>query len=84
MKLFEHGTILTTSTFLASKLWKAWENACAPMGLEPSPPANLLSLLFIGCIKANECVEMFTVPFLTPIIQQRESFVRTKYKHTKQ
>ena len=73
------GAYVRSDPTYASKLWKAWENACAPMGLEPSPPANLLSLLFIGCIKANECVEMFTVPFLTPIIQQRESTVLNSY-----
>lgn len=31
----------------ARRLFRAWERACAPVGLEPSPPNQLASLLFI-------------------------------------
>ena len=47
----------------AMKLWKSWLRACAPFGLEPSPPAQLSSYLFIGCIHSGECGDQFAAPF---------------------
>ena len=37
----------------AMKLWKSWLRACAPFGLEPSPPAQLSSYLFIPISHLN-------------------------------
>ena len=33
----------------ARRLFRAWERACAPVGLEPSPPNQLASLLVGQC-----------------------------------
>ena len=43
------GAYALTDPTYAAELWAAWERACAPVGLEPSPPAWMNSLLFIGC-----------------------------------
>ena len=49
----------------AAELWLAWERACAPMGLEPSPPDQLASVLWIGCARAGECPDWLVEPYTT-------------------
>ena len=60
------GAFIATDPTYANALFGAWENACAPMGLEPSPPAMLSSFLFIGCVRESDgCGERYSVPFAT-------------------
>ena len=73
-----------TDPTYAAQLWEAWERACAPMGLEPSPPAQLTSLLFIGCVHEGECTDRFMAPFSSlsrnaPISSPRQSTLLTGY-----
>eukprot|EP00943_MAST-04B_sp_MAST-4B-sp1_P001448 g1448.t1 len=82
---------IRTDPTYAAELWLAWERACAPIGLEPSPPAQLSSILFIGCIHENECGEQFRTPFngifgsndtnkvLLPIEQKRQSTLLSSF-----
>ena len=58
------GAYALTDPSYAWQLFRAWENACAPMGLEPSPPAMLASFLFVGCVReADGCGQQFDSPF---------------------
>ena len=60
------GAYIQTDPTYANALFGGWENACAPMGLEPSPPAMLSSFLFIGCVRESDgCGERYSVPFAT-------------------
>jgi hypothetical protein len=45
-----------TDPAYAAELRAAWNRACSPMGLEPSPPNHLASLLWIDCgSKKSDC-----------------------------
>ena len=55
------GAYALTDPTYAAELWAAWERACAPVALEPSPPAMLVPFLFIGCVRPDECG-----PFVEP------------------
>ena len=57
------GAYARTDPSYAAELWRAWERACAPIGLEPSPPDQLASLLWIGCVHPGECPEWLAEPF---------------------
>ena len=57
------GAYARTDPSYAAELWSAWELACAPMGLEPSPPNQLASVLWIGCAHADECTGWLTEPY---------------------
>ena len=81
------GAYAQTDPTYAAELWSAWERACAPMGLEPSPPAHLASFLFIGCTRAGDCGTRFAAPFqaapplLPPVSSknERQSAMLTGY-----
>ena len=59
------GAYAKSDPSYANELWKAWENACAPFGLEPSPPAMLASFLFIGCVRSSDGCndDKYTTPY---------------------
>ena len=54
-----------TDPSYAAELWSAWEASCAPIGLEPSPPNQLGSVLWIGCTHADECTDGLKEPYLS-------------------
>jgi hypothetical protein len=76
------GAYAQSDPTYAAELWAAWERACAPVGLEPSPPDWLASLLFIGCVHAGECGR-FTEPYSEAnalvAVSPRESAMLTGY-----
>jgi hypothetical protein len=76
------GAYAETDPTYAAELWAAWERACAPIGIEPSPPAMMASLMFVGCTRAGECGR-FTEPFATsvrmPRVRARQSAMLTGY-----
>jgi hypothetical protein len=78
------GAYARTDPSYAAELWGAWERACAPMALEPSPPAMLPGLLFVGCTRAGECGDAFSEPFggggaALPAVRPRRSALLSGY-----
>eukprot|EP01051_Picozoa_sp_SAG22_P001147 SAG22_NODE_42_length_25431_cov_5.091580_5_plen_945_part_00 len=75
------GAFAQSDPAYATELWVAWERACAPMGLEPSPSNQLASFLFVGCLHADECGP-FVAPFFAarvPQVSPRESVLLAGY-----
>jgi hypothetical protein len=76
------GYVKTDPTY-ANQLFQAWENACAPVGLEPSPPAMLSSFLFLGCSHLEDgCGDRYTTPFQNRYIPNGASDASTNSNHS--
>ena len=71
------GAYAVSDPAYSAELMAAWNRACSPMGLEPSPPNHLASLLWIDC-SSNKCgaaaanVTSLAQPYPSETSQHRE------------